>query len=55
MLEAEVPYPLLSRIIGRRTATTIRVAKRYGLIGHPPEKRGRESLSRNRLKRALSL
>jgi integrase len=34
MLEAGVPFPMLAMIMGWSPATTVRMAKRYGHIGH---------------------
>jgi hypothetical protein len=33
MLEAGVPFPFLATLMGWSTATTVRMAKRYGQIG----------------------
>jgi hypothetical protein len=45
MLEAGAPFPLVARIMGWSTATTVRMAKRYGHIGHAALRSAVESIS----------
>ena len=45
MLEAGAPFPLVARIMGWSTATTVRMAKRYGHIGHAALRTAVESIS----------
>jgi len=45
MLEAGAPFPLVARIMGWSTATTVRMAKRYGHIGHEALRSAVESIS----------
>ena len=45
MLEAGAPFPLIARIMGWSTATTVRMAKRYGHIGHAALRSAVESIS----------
>jgi integrase len=45
MLEAGAPFPLVARIMGWSTATTVRMAKRYGHIGHAALRNAVESIS----------
>ena len=45
MLEGGAPFPLVARIMGWSTATTVRMAKRYGHIGHAALRSAVESIS----------
>jgi integrase len=45
MLEAGAPFPLIARIMGWSTATTVRMAKRYGHIGTAALRSAVESIS----------
>ena len=45
MLEAGAPFPPIARIMGWSTATTVRMAKRYGHIGHAALRSAVESIS----------
>jgi integrase len=45
MLENGAPFPLIARIMGWSTATTVRMAKRYGHIGHDALRSAVESIS----------
>jgi integrase len=45
MLEAGVPFPVLAMLMGWSAATTVRMAKRYGHIGHAALRKAVESIS----------
>jgi integrase len=45
MLEAGVPFPVLAEIMGWSPATTVRMAKRYGHIGHKALRAAVEAIS----------
>jgi integrase len=45
MLEAGVPFPVLAMLMGWSPATTVRMAKRYGHIGHKALRTAVEAIS----------
>jgi hypothetical protein len=45
MLEAGTPFPVLAEIMGWSPATTVRMAKRYGHIGHKALRAAVEAIS----------
>jgi integrase len=45
MLEAGVPFPVLATLMGWSTATTVRMAKRYGHIGQTALRTAVEAIS----------
>ncbi len=45
MLEGGTPFPVLAALMGWSPATTVRMAKRYGHIGHDALRRAVESIS----------
>ncbi len=48
MLEAGTPFPVLAALMGWSPATTVRMAKRYGHIGHDALRRAVESISQGK-------
>lgn len=45
MLEAGVTFPVLAMVMGWSAATTVRMAKRYGHIGHAALRNAVEAIS----------
>jgi len=50
MLEGGTPFPVLTALMGWSPATTVRMAKRYGHIGHDALRRAVESISQQKPK-----